>query len=140
MSVGLLLVTHDGVGSILLETACNMLGRCPVRAGSLAVALAADADEMRAVAARQVALLDDGDGVLVLTDMYGSTPSNVAASLAREGRVVVVAGVNLPMLVRVMNYPEETLGVLADKAVSGGNRGILICNGPGDGAPETTPP
>ena len=140
MSVALLLVTHDGVGPVLLETACNMLGRCPVRAGSIAVSLAADADEMRLAAARQLAALDDGDGVLVLTDMYGSTPSNVAASLAREGRVAVVAGLNLPMLVRVMNYPDDALDALAEKAVSGGNRGILICNGPGDGAPETTPP
>ena len=140
MSVGLLLVTHEGVGSILLETACNMLGRCPVRAANVEVTLAADTDEMCAVAAREIAALDVGDGVLVLTDMYGSTPSNVAASLGREGRVVVVAGLNLPMLVRVLNYPEDTLAALADKAVSGGNRGILICNGPAEPRPRDVLP
>jgi PTS system ascorbate-specific IIA component len=95
---------------------------------------------MRAAAARAVAALDDGDGVLVLTDMYGSTPSNVASSLGREDRVVVVAGLNLPMLVRVLNYPEDSLSALAEKAVSGGNRGILICNGPAEPDPRNVVP
>ena len=63
----------------------------------------------------------------MLTDLYGSTPSNIAASLASRGKVRIVSGLNLPMLVRVLNYPGDDLPSLADKAMSGGNRGILLC-------------
>jgi PTS system ascorbate-specific IIA component len=133
MSVGLLLVTHGGIGGAVLEAATSMLGGCPLRAEALPVTLETDAEALRAQAARRVRALDDGDGVLVLTDLYGSTPSNVAASLAETGVVRVVAGLNLPMLVRVLNYPADDLPALADKAVSGGNRGILLCGG---GSPD----
>ena len=68
--------------------------------------------------------------MLVLTDMYGSTPSNIAVGLQREGRVDVVAGVNLPMLVRVLNYPFLDLATLAAKALSGGRDGIMPCKRP----------
>ena len=127
MSVALLLITHDGIGRAVLDAATRMLGRCPLRAEVLPVALEVDAEQLRANAARRAEALDDGDGVLVLTDLYGSTPSNIAASLARRDGVRVVAGLNLPMLVRVLNYPEDNLPTLAEKAVSGGNRGILQC-------------
>jgi PTS system ascorbate-specific IIA component len=125
MSVALLLITHDGIGKAMLDAATRMLGGCPLRAEALAVALEADADTLRATARRRARALDDGDGVLVLTDLYGSTPSNIAASLAVDDRARVIAGLNPPMLVRVLNYPQDTLASLADKAVSGGNRGIL---------------
>jgi len=70
--------------------------------------------------------LDDGDGVLVLTDMFGATPSNVAAKLV-SGKVACVAGINLPMLVRVLNYSELNLRELAQKALSGGIEGVMTC-------------
>jgi PTS system ascorbate-specific IIA component len=127
MSVGVLIITHEGIGSSVLEAATRMLGGCPLRAETLAVALEADAEALRAVADQRASTLDDGDGVLVLTDLYGSTPSNIAASLASRGAVRIVSGLNLPMLVRVLNYPDDDLASLADKAVSGGNRGILLC-------------
>jgi len=133
MSVGVLLITHDGIGSAVLDAAIRMLGRCPLRAEALPVALEVDIEALRDTAARRARALDDGDGVLVLTDLYGSTPSNIAASLAGNGAVRVVAGLNLPMLVRVLNYPAEDLPNLAEKAVSGGNRGILLC---GSGPPD----
>ena len=73
--------------------------------------------------------LDQGQGVLVLTDMYGSTPSNIACKLS-NGQVRVVAGINLPMLVRVMNYPALNLPQLADKALTGGHEGVISCQQP----------
>jgi PTS system mannose-specific IIA component len=127
MSVGVLIITHEGIGSSVLEAAIRMLGGCPLRAETLPVALEADTEALRHLAGRRADALDDGDGVLVLTDLYGSTPSNIAASLATRGAVRIVSGLNLPMLVRVLNYPTEDLPTLADKAVSGGNRGILLC-------------
>jgi PTS system ascorbate-specific IIA component len=69
--------------------------------------------------------LDEGNGVLVLTDMLGATPSNIAARLAAPGRVAVVAGVNLPMLVRALTYRAQPLAVVVEKAISGGREGVL---------------
>ena len=125
--VGLLIVTHDHVGTVLYETAANMLGMCPLMVEVLPVMSDSDPDAMIRRGRKLVDKLDHGDGVLILTDIYGSTPSNIAAHLAIAHQVLVVSGINLPMLVRVMNYP--TLGVmeLALKAESGGRDGIFYC-------------
>lgn len=127
MRTGLLVVTHDGVGEVLLRTAVRVLGMCPLQASTIDVPFdvnPASAIEQAAAAAQR---LDQGAGVLVLTDMYGSTPGNVAAALLEAAdNVAVVAGVNLPMLVRVLNYPDLDLQQLLDKAVSGGREGVLL--------------
>ena len=67
------------------------------------------------------------DGVLILADMYGSTPSNIANAVKKHGEVAAVAGINLPMLVRVLNYFSLDLAQLTRKALSGGSEGILAC-------------
>jgi PTS system ascorbate-specific IIA component len=74
--------------------------------------------------------LDQGDGVLVLTDIYGSTPSNIASHLSSRPGVQVVAGLNLPMLLRVLNYARLDLATLAEKAVSGGREGVVYFGDP----------
>ncbi|MGD2082079.1 MAG: PTS fructose transporter subunit IIA [Chromatiales bacterium] len=130
MSIGILIITHSGIGSALLETATSMLGVCPLNTETLAVTPDSDPDLLLKQAQGMVEDLDRGDGVLVLTDMFGSTPSNIATRLRRPGRVAVVAGINLPMLVRVLNYPTLDLQALVDTAVSGGNRGVLCCRRP----------
>jgi PTS system ascorbate-specific IIA component len=80
-----------------------------------------------------VLALDQGDGVIVLTDMFGSTPSNIATALTRDNEhVTVIAGVNLPMLVRLMNYPRLSMAQLKDKALSGGREGIFSCGPEGE--------
>ena len=134
MSVGLLLITHNTLGSALLETATKMLGSAPLAAETLSVTERADPDLLRAQARRMSQDLDRGQGVLVLTDMFGSTPANIASALHREGAVAVVAGVNLPMLVRVLNYPSLDLLELVKKAVSGGRDGVISSEASG-GAP-----
>ena len=128
MSVGLLLITHNDLGSALLETATKMLGSCPLLAETLAVTESVDLDLLRAQSRRMLEDLNRGQGVLVLTDMFGSTPANVATGLQQEGAVAVVAGVNLPMLVRVLNYPQLELQALSDKAISGGRDGVIFCH------------
>jgi len=125
MSVGLLLITHNTIGSALLETATNMLGHCPLLTETLAVVPDSDPVQLREQAEAMLEDLDQGDGVLILTDMFGSTPSNIATSLGRGSEVAVVSGVNLPMLVRVLNYPHLGIGSLISKALSGGCDGIL---------------
>lgn len=73
--------------------------------------------------------LDQGEGVLVLTDLYGSTPANVAVALLGEyGRLRVIAGVNLPMLLRALNYASSDLDTVAEKALQGGRGGVLLCS------------
>ena len=74
-----------------------------------------------------IAQIDSGDGVLMLTDAFGSTPSNIAVRLAASGAHAVVAGVNLPMLIRIFNYPRLSLSQMVDNAVEAGRRGVLVC-------------
>ncbi|MGH8447182.1 MAG: PTS sugar transporter subunit IIA [Solimonas sp.] len=130
MSIGLLLVMHGKLGHHLLDTLRDMMGELP---------LEVDVLEVRRVQAHEVLInqgrkmlerLDSGAGVLILTDAFGSTPSNIANKLAQDGRAVVVAGVNLPMLVRIFNYPKLALPEMAKNAVEGGARGIIVCPAP----------
>lgn len=127
MKVGLLLITHERIGEALLETATGMLELCPLRTALLEAHQDGEPREMLEQARNIVQALDEGAGVLVLTDMFGSTPSNVAGALSGE-KVAVVAGLNLPMLVRVLNYPQLSLEELAAKALSGGHDGVLSCD------------
>lgn len=127
MSIGVLLITHDQVGQALLHTATATLGMCPLPVEVLAVKRGDDPELLLDQAKELVASLNIGDGVLVLTDMYGSTPSNIARALQVSTLVEVVAGVNLPMLIRILNYPRLSLMELTAKAVSGGRDGIFDC-------------
>ena len=126
MKVGLLIITHGDIGQSLLDTATAVLGTCPLQTRTLSVPMSSQTDEVEAEARRLLRELDQGDGVLVLTDLYGSTPSNIACRLQAD-KVAVIAGTNLPMLVRVLNYPELELPALVEKAVSGGQDGVVCC-------------
>ncbi|KAB7623817.1 PTS sugar transporter subunit IIA [Alkalilimnicola sp. S0819] len=126
MSVALLLITHDRIGDALLDTARRTLGVCPLRAECLSVPQDADPDDMTAQAATLVERLEQGDGVLLLTDAYGSTPSNIACRMRALPGTAVVTGINLPMLLRVLNYPTLDLRALRDKALTGGQDGVLL--------------
>jgi len=127
MSVGLLLITHNEIGAAILHAASRMLGNCPLEARALAVTEDSKPDELRIQARAMAAQVDSGDGVLVLTDLYGSTPSNIANSVPTGSGLRVLAGINLSMVVRVLNYPALSLADLAEKAFSGGRDGILLC-------------
>jgi len=128
MSVNILLITHDEIGKTLLVAAVNTLGFCPLSAELLSVPLDCDPQKIIDVARDTIKMLDTGDGVLVLTDIYGSTPSNIACNLLTENKIRVISGINLPMLIRVFNYPTLELDELVLKAVSGGKEGIMACN------------
>jgi mannose PTS system EIIA component len=127
MAVGLLIITHNHIGEDLLGTARSMLGQLPLDTAWLAVSQAGDPDDLLNQALVQHRRLNTGDGVLVLTDMYGSTPSNIATRLLQQPKTQVIAGINLPMLVRVLNYPQLRLHELVNKAISGGHDGIVLC-------------
>jgi PTS system ascorbate-specific IIA component len=127
MSVGILLVTHQGIGSALVAAATRLLGQLPLRAESFEVAYDADVDLLLPQASAALRRVDGGVGVLVLTDLYGATPSNLAARLARLGTPVRrISAVNLPMVLRVMNYADLSLDELPAIASTGARNGVII--------------
>lgn len=123
--VGLLIITHNNVGAALFDAATSVLGSCPLPYEILPVAKNCDPEKRLQKAQKYMEELNQYDGVLVITDMYGSTPSNIACKLAGTN-VKIITGLNLPMLVRIMNYPDLSLDKLAHKAVSGGQTGIIV--------------
>ena len=127
MNVGILIITHGQIGQNLLDTATRVLGLCPVSVKALSVPFDCNPEQKLAEAAGMVDRLQGGDGVLVLTDMFGSTPSNVASRLMARDGIQIVSGINLPMLLRVLNYPELGLEELVQKAVSGARDGVRVC-------------
>lgn len=127
MNVGILIITHGEAGAALLQAAVDVLGICPLSTCALAAPTGCDPDKIATEARRAVLDLDSGDGVLVLTDLYGSTPSNIACQLRALSNVRVVSGLNLPMLIRILNYPKLDLDELLHKAVTGGRDGVVTC-------------
>jgi len=127
MSVGVLLITHSGIGSALLSVAQRLLNPLPLRTEALEVPFDADLDSLLPAASAALRRVDDGDGVLVLTDLYGASPSNLAARVARLGTPVRrVSALNLPMLLRVMNYAELELDQLPAVAAAGARNGVIL--------------
>lgn len=126
MAVGVLLITHEGIGSALLAVATRLLRQLPLQAEALEVPFDGDPDEWLPRASAALRRVDGGQGVLVLTDLYGASPSNLAARLARLGTPVRrISAANLPMLLRVMNYPELELDELPAVAAAGARNGVI---------------
>jgi len=129
MSVGILIISHDGIGEALLDTANHMIGNSPLKVKLLAASRECDPENLLNKANTLVEELEDGDGVLVLTDLLGSTPSNIAHRCGEHTNVNIITGINLSMLIRLFNYPDLSLSDLTQKAFSGGIDGISIVHG-----------
>lgn len=127
MSVAVLLVTHGRLGHVLLDCMRDMIGELPVAADVLEVRREQTPEALIIQGTKMIERLDSGEGVLLLTDAFGATPSNIANKLSMMHRAEVVSGVNLPMLVRVFNYPLSGLEEIARLAVEGGQRGVILC-------------
>jgi PTS system mannose-specific IIA component len=123
--VGILIVSHGAFGESLIHSASHVLGKRPLFLRQLGVTVHDDPEAIIPVAEDLIRFLDQGQGVLVLTDIYGATPSNIAAKLLKPGRVEGIAGVNLPMLIRALTYRGEPLEAVIEKALSGSTEGIL---------------
>ena len=127
MTVGILVVTHGQIGEQIIKTTCETLGNCPLPIHSISVPH--NNHDLESVGHRAQAAfeaLDQGDGVLVLTDLFGSTPSNIASKLLPGHHALMISGLNLPMLIRIMNYSDLALEELADKAVSAAKDGAIL--------------
>jgi PTS system mannose-specific IIA component len=123
--VGILIIAHGTLGESLVHCASHVINKRPARLKQLGVTAQDDPLLLLPQARSLVKELDDGTGVLILSDMYGGSPSNIAAKLLIPGRVEGVAGVNLPMLIRALTYRDKPLATLVTKAVSGGCEGVL---------------
>jgi PTS system ascorbate-specific IIA component len=130
--VGVLIVTHGAIGRSLLESARHILNDAPPLVATLGVSRDDDPDDLILRAKRLVKQLDAGDGVLVLTDIFGATPGNVIARLLQDGRVEGVSGLSLPMLLRVLTSragsTPDALRAAVQRALSGGAEGVVHMN------------
>jgi mannose PTS system EIIA component len=122
--IGILIVAHGAFGESLIHSASHVLGKRPLFLRQVGVTIHDDPDAILPVAEDLIRFLDQGDGVLVMTDIYGATPSNIASRLLKPGKVEAIAGVNLPMLIRALTYRDEPLEPLIGKALSGATEGV----------------
>ncbi len=123
--VGILLVTHNGLGNSFTDCVGHVLGEVPANLKVLSVLAGDDPQKKLSEGQMLIKQLDAGSGVLILADIYGATPSNIARQLCHAERVMGVAGVNLAMLLRVVCHPPTTLPELANIAVNGGRECIV---------------
>ena len=129
MGVSLLLITHDDIGSSLLNAATKMMGVSPITSKNLIITPQMDIEQGYVQANQLCSELNDNDDILIVTDIYGSTPSNIATRLLEHTsnqQRIIVTGINLPMLVKIMNYAHLNLTELARKACSGASDSIFI--------------
>ena len=123
--IGILVIAHDTLGDSLVRAVTHVLGARPPQFDSMSVRGTDDPLDLVPAARALIAKLDTGEGVLILTDIYGASPSNLARKLIVPGRVEAVAGVSLPMLVRAFTYRGRGMGTIVTKAVSGGRDGVM---------------
>ena len=123
--IGILIIAHDTLPESLVKAVTHVLGIRPAQFETLSVTIADDPLDLLPIARERVRQLDTGNGVLIFSDIYGATPCNLAGKLLVPGRVEVVAGVNLPMLVRAFTYRAKGMDTMITKAVSGGRDGVL---------------
>ena len=118
--IGILLVTHNGLGDSLVDCARHVMGKTPPNIKTLSVLASDDLQRKEAEARVMAAQLDSGAGVLLLVDLFGATPCNIAKRLLVPGKVEGVSGVNLPMLLRVLCYAAKPLAEVTQLALDGG--------------------
>jgi len=126
--IGVLIVTHGSIGESLLASAGQILGGAQQQIATLSVWRHDDPEDLVQRARELLQQIDAGEGVLVLTDIFGATPGNVASRLLEDGRVEGVSGVSLPMLLRVLTSRNGSLPAAVQRAKSGGADGVVHMN------------
>ena len=123
--IGILLITHGSFGEALVQNACHVLNKRPPLLNQLGVAAQDDPLDLLPLARQMLSLVDEGDGALVLTDIFGASPANLALKLLEPGRIEGLAGVNLPMLLRALTYRDKGMQTLLMRARDGGRDGVF---------------
>jgi mannose PTS system EIIA component len=126
--IGVLIVTHGNIGESMLSSAGQILGGVPPLVATLGVSRNDDPDEVTLRAGELLEGLDQGDGVLILTDIFGATPGNTISHLLQDGRVEGVSGISLPMLLRVLTGRNGSLPAAVKRALTGGAEGLVHMN------------
>jgi mannose PTS system EIIA component len=125
MSVGILLLTHEGIGDSILRAAQQIFGNLPLKVH--AHSPVEDSAQQLAQASAALRKVESEHGVLILTDLHGALPAQLARQLAQLGTAIRrVSGLNLPMLLRVLNYAEQNLDDLARTAAAGGRNAVSL--------------
>lgn len=128
--IGILIVTHCKLGSALIEAAEFIIGSRPEDTEPVSIDLNENAEKLRKKISDSIKKVDQNEGVLILTDMFGGTPSNLSYTFLEEGRVEVVSGVNLPMLVKALNTRgKQDLAHLAATVEAFGKKSISMASG-----------
>ena len=126
--IGILIVTHGEIGTAMLSSASQILGGAQQQVATLSVWRHDDPDDLVLRARELLEQIDAGEGVLVLTDIFGATPGNVVSRLLEDGRVEGVSGVSLPMLLRVLTSRNGSVTAAVQRALSGGTEGVVHMN------------
>ncbi|HRE17426.1 MAG TPA: PTS fructose transporter subunit IIA [Rhodocyclaceae bacterium] len=123
--IGIFLVTHGSFGEALVQNACHVLNKRPPLIAQLGLSPQDDPLDLLPAARQMLTMVDGGKGVLVMTDIFGASPSNLAMKLLVPGRVEGVAGASLPMLLRALTYREKDMETMVAKAMSGARDGVI---------------
>ena len=123
--IGILLITHGTLGESLVQNVCHVLNKRPPLLAQLGVSAQDDPLDILPLARILVNEVDEGDGVLILSDILGATPANLTLKLLDPGRIEGVTGVSLPMILRALTYRKNEMQILVQKAVSGGRDGVI---------------
>ncbi len=135
--IGLLIVAHGTLGESLIHCASHVMGKRPLYLRQLGVTIHDDPDAILPQGRDLIRFLDQGDGVLVMTDVFGATPANIACRLLESGRVEGVSGINLPMLVKALTYRDSPMQLLIEKTLSGAKEGVISMPSAPCSRPET---
>lgn len=123
--IGILIISHEQLGTSLIDCIIHILGERPPLLVNHIVSSAEDPDSGSVRLQATLKQLDQGNGVLILTDIFGATPANIACKLIRSGQIECLAGLNLPMLLRAVQYRHQPLPQLIDKVLAGGRESIF---------------
>ena len=123
--IGIFLITHGTFGESLIQNVCHVLNKRPPQISQLGVAAQDDPLDILPLARILVNEVDEGDGVLILSDILGATPANLTLKLLDPGRIEGVTGVSLPMILRALTYRKNEMKILVQKAVSGGRDSVI---------------
>ena len=129
--IGIVIVTHSQLGDALIGAAEFIIGSRPEAMESVSIDLSQNADKLRSKIARGIKKVEGQEGILILTDMFGGTPSNLSYSFLEEGHIEVLSGVNLPILIQAANLRDKDmkLGELAAKLEVFGKKSISLASG-----------
>lgn len=128
--IGIVIATHSQLGDALIDAAEFIIGNRPATTVSVSINLNENVDKLRQKIVEGIKKVDQKEGVLILTDMFGGTPSNLSYSFLEEGRVEVISGVNLPMLIKAVEARKKAqLSELAVDLEAFGKKSISLASG-----------